>query len=152
MSATDSTVGAGAETVGSSNGAASAEMAAVANVPQRIIEAWAKNDAEAFAAVFTPDGTMVLPGDVFQQGRESIQAFMAAGYAGPYRGTQVTGKPISARFISPDVAVLITEGGVLAPGETEPAPERAIRATWVVARHAQDWLLATYHNSPINIS
>lgn len=147
MSATDSAVGPAA---GSSNGSASAEMAAVAKVPQRIIEAWANNDAEAFAAVFTPDATMVLPGDVFQQGRANIQAFMAAGYAGPYRGTRVTGEPVSARFINPDIAVLITEGGVLAPGETELAPERAIRATWVVARHGQEWLLAAYHNCPIN--
>jgi uncharacterized protein (TIGR02246 family) len=150
MSVTDSTVSAAAETVSSGNGAASVEMAAVANVPQRIIEAWEKHDAEAFAAVFTPDGTMVMPGDVFRQTRESIRAFMVAGYAGVYRGTRVTGKPISARFINQDVAVLITEGGVLVPGETEPAPERAIRATWVVARHGQDWLLAAYHNCPIN--
>jgi uncharacterized protein (TIGR02246 family) len=151
MSATDSTVDAAAKTTGASNGAASAEMAAVANVIQRIVEAWAKNDAEAFAATFTPDATMVLPGDVFQQGRENIQAFMTAGYAGPYRGTKVTGQPLSARFINQDVAVIITQGGVLAPGETEVAPERAIRATWVVARHEQDWLIAAYHNSPLNI-
>jgi uncharacterized protein (TIGR02246 family) len=46
--------------------------------------------------------------------------------------------------------VLITEGGVLAPGETV-AAERLIRATWVVAKQDNGWQLAAYHNSPVNI-
>lgn len=123
-----------------------ADQAAVAGLTQRIVAAWAAHDAEAFAAVFTEDGTMILPG-AYHQGRADIAAFMAQAFAGPYRGTQVTGTPFNLRFLGQDVAVLLTEGGVLAPGETEVAAERAIRATWLAVRRDGEWLLAGYQNT-----
>ncbi|WP_329087337.1 SgcJ/EcaC family oxidoreductase [Streptosporangium sp. NBC_01469] len=125
------------------------DEAAVREVPQRVISAWADNDPDAFAAVFAADATMVLSGGVFAAGRDQIRAFMASAFEGPYRGTRVAGQPISARFITPDAAVLVTKGGVLVPGETEVAPERAIRATWVLTKQDGQWLLTAYQNTPI---
>ncbi|WP_433136275.1 SgcJ/EcaC family oxidoreductase [Actinomadura nitritigenes] len=129
---------------------AAGEHAAVARGPQRIVEAWAAGDGDAFAAACTEDATMILPGDVCLRGREEIRAFMTEAYAGPYRDTRVTGEPITVRFLSDDVSVLITQGGVLLPGETEVAGERAIRATWVLIRQDGEWLVGAYHNSPVN--
>ncbi|WP_169979417.1 MULTISPECIES: SgcJ/EcaC family oxidoreductase [unclassified Microbispora] len=125
------------------------EIAALREVPGRIVAAWAGNDADAFAAACTEDATMILPGDVFVSGREAIREFFKAAYAGPYKGTRVTGEPISVKFIGADAAVLVTRGGVLAPGETEVAPERAIRATWVLAKQDGTWLITAYQNTPI---
>lgn len=124
------------------------EMAALAAVPERIVAAWAKNDAEAFSKVFAKDATMILP-EVFVEGREKIRDFMAAGYAGQYRGTRVTGKPLAAKVIGTGAAVVVTQGGVLAPGESEVAPERAIRATWTLTKQNGEWLIAAYQNTPI---
>lgn len=118
------------------------------SVPLRLVAAWAKNDAEGVADVFTEDGILILPGDVLKKGREEIRAFMSAAYAGPFKGTGVTGAPVDVRFASDDVAVLRTHGGILAAGETEIADELAVRSTWVVVRRAGEWQLAAYQNSP----
>jgi uncharacterized protein (TIGR02246 family) len=136
-------------TMSSENIISSADQAAVAEMPKRIMTAWAANDADAFAAAFTEDATMVLPGGVFTCGREEIRSFMAAGYAGPYKGTRVYGEPVSVKFLNDSAAVLVTKGGVLAPGETEVAPERAVRAMWVLAKKDGEWLLTAYQNTPI---
>jgi uncharacterized protein (TIGR02246 family) len=126
-----------------------ADHNAVHAVPERIVSAWARNDAEAFAEIFTEDGTMILPGDVCIKGRARIRDFMTAAYAGPYQGTRVYGEPIATKFLGPDFGILITKGGVLAPGDTEVAPERAVHAMWVLARQEGQWLLTAYQNSPI---
>lgn len=120
----------------------------VLGVPLRLVAAWSRNDATEVADVFTEDGFMILPGDVFKRGRDEIRAFMAAAYAGPFKGTGVTGRPVDLRFASDDVALIRTHGGILAPGETEIAPELAVRSTWVTVKRDGQWYLAAYQNSP----
>ncbi|MBO1413350.1 SgcJ/EcaC family oxidoreductase [Streptomyces sp. FH025] len=120
----------------------------VLSVPLRLVAAWAHNDAEGVADSFTEDGILILPGDVLKRGREEIRVFMAAAYAGPFKGTGVTGAPVDVRFASDDVALIRTHGGILAPGETEIAEELAVRSTWVVVRTDGEWRLAAYQNSP----
>lgn len=124
------------------------DIAAVRAVPQRIVEAWSRHDADAFAQTFTEDGTMILPHDVFAQGAAGIRAFMAGAFAGPYRGTQVTGTPVHVRLLGPDVCVLITRGGVLRPGETEVAEDHRVLATWILHRQDGTWKVAAYQNTP----
>jgi uncharacterized protein (TIGR02246 family) len=124
-----------------------ADEAAVAAVPQRVVAAWANQDADAFARVFTEDGTVILPG-LFVKGRDKIRDYMTAAFAGPWKGTRVTGTPIDLKFLSAESGVLLTQGGVLAPGESDPSDEHAIRASWVVVKRDGQWQLASYQNSP----
>jgi uncharacterized protein (TIGR02246 family) len=122
-----------------------AEQAAIADVPARMIAAWAAHDAAAFAGLFTADGTMILPG-VYQKGRDEIRRFMDDAYAGQYRGTQVTGTPIEIKWLGPDAVVLVSVGGILAPGVTELPGRAAIRASWVMVKRDGRWCLAVYQN------
>lgn len=124
-----------------------ADKAAIAALTQKVIAAWAYHDGDAFADVFTEDGTMILEGH-FAQGREAIRAFLKDQYANDYRDTQVTGKPIELRFLTPDSALLLTSGGVLYKGESEVADRNAIRATWTVVRRDGAWRLGAYQNTP----
>jgi uncharacterized protein (TIGR02246 family) len=114
-------------------------------LPTKMIETWATNDGAAFSELFTEDATLI-----FLQGRDGIRGFMTQAFAGPYQGTRVFGEPLDARYLGEDAGVIVTQGGVLAPGDTAVAPERAIRATWVLARQGGRWLIAAYQNTPIN--
>ncbi|WP_116044963.1 SgcJ/EcaC family oxidoreductase [Amycolatopsis palatopharyngis] len=128
-------------------GPTDADKAAVADLPSRIVQAWAAHDADAFAGVFTEDGSIILPG-VYRKGRDEIRSYMAEAFAQQYKGTQVTGQPIDLRFFDSECALLITQGGVLGPGETEVSAAQAIRASWLVVKHDGEWHLAAYQNSP----
>ncbi len=123
------------------------DRAAVAAVPQRVVAAWADHDAAGFAQVFAADGTMILPG-LFRKGPDAIGSFMADAFAGPFKGSRVTGTPVDVRFLSDTVALMITEGGIIAPGEQEVRADRAIRASWLVVKRDGRWALAAYQNSP----
>jgi uncharacterized protein (TIGR02246 family) len=128
-------------------GTSAAEQTAVAALTQRVVAAWAYHDADSFAGVFTDDGTMILPG-IFKQGKEEIRAYLSEAFAGPYKGTQVTGRPVNMRFFGPSSGILITQGGVLGPDENEVSDEQSIRASWVVVKQDGEWRLAAYQNSP----
>jgi uncharacterized protein (TIGR02246 family) len=130
-------------------GFSDADKAAIASLTQRVVAAWAYQDASSFADVFTEDGTMILEG-VYRKGRTEIRDYMAAAFEGAYKGTQVTGKPIDMRPLGNGAAILLSQGGVLEPGDSEVSEEAAIRAAWVVVRHDGQWRLAAYQNTPKN--
>ena len=119
------------------------------SVIQAIYDAWADNDADAFAALYTEDATVVQPG-VHKKGKEEIRTTMAAGFAGPLKGSRVLDEPESVRFFGSESAVVITEGGILMAGQTEIPSERLVRATWVLTKQDGQWFVAAYQNSPAN--
>jgi uncharacterized protein (TIGR02246 family) len=124
-----------------------ADQGEIAAVPARMIKTWAAHDATAFSELFTEDGTLILPG-VYKKGRGEIRKFMEAGYAGPYKGTRVTGSPLDIKPLGDGAVALLTEGGVLAPGETELSSKEAIRASWILVKQGGTWQLAVYQNCP----
>lgn len=124
-----------------------AEQVAIAALTQRMVTGWAYGEADTIAELFVEDGTLILTG-AYCQGREQIRDYFTQAFEGRYRGTQVTGKPISIRSLAPDVAILLSHGGVLGSGETEVSDREAIRASWLCVRREGQWRLAAYQNSP----
>lgn len=125
----------------------SSDQAAIAALTQRMVTGWAYGEADTIADLFVEDGTMILPG-VFCNGRDEVRDYFATAFEGKYKNTQVTGKPISIRALGPDVAILLSQGGVLEQGETEVSQPAAIRASWLAVRRDGEWRLAAYQNSP----
>jgi uncharacterized protein (TIGR02246 family) len=112
-----------------------------------LYKAWEANDAEAFVADYTDDASVVQPG-VYKKDREEIRTTMAAGYAGPLSGSRATDQPVDVRFLTDDTAVIISEGGIIFPGQDAVASGGLVRATWVLVRRDGGWRIACYHNSP----
>ena len=116
-------------------------------VIQEQYAAWARGDAEALAACYTDDATVVQPG-VYKTSRAEIQATFVAAFAGPLKGSRVLDQTQSVRFLGDDAVIVISEAGVLMVAEAELPPGRLIRATWVLARQGDDrWLIAAFKSS-----
>jgi len=109
--------------------------------------AWEANDAEAFAAYYADDASVVQPG-VYKRNREEIRTTMAAGFAGPLSGSRVTDRPVDVRFLTGDTAIVVSEGGIIFAGQDAAASDGLVRATWVLVRRGDAWRIASYHNSP----
>jgi uncharacterized protein (TIGR02246 family) len=70
--------------------------------------AWADGDGEAFAAWYTPDATVILPG-VYRPGQDAIREAMAAAFAGPLKNTRRSHQVRSIGFTGPGTAIVITD-------------------------------------------
>ena len=126
-----------------------AEEKAVLTIPLRITHAWLNNDPDAFADTFAENGSLLVQDNQLTN-REQIREFMRAGFDGPLAGAKVHGRPLDVKFLAPGVAIAITEGGIIMKGETEIAPERRIRAVWVIVCGADGALsLFSHQSSPI---
>src|SRR5208282_2807469 len=64
-----------------------------------LYRAWEANDAEAFVADYTDDASVIQPG-VYKKDREEIRTTMAAGFAGPLKGSRVAARPVDVRFLT----------------------------------------------------
>ncbi|WP_028647182.1 SgcJ/EcaC family oxidoreductase [Nocardiopsis sp. CNT312] len=123
----------------------SADDKAVREVADSVMRTWAANDADAFAALFEADASLI--GDTYMRGREGIRAFMAQGFEGPYKGSSVVVEPLDVRFVRDDVALLVTKGRVEIPGVPAETPGLAFFATCTLVHGSGGWLIAAYQNS-----
>ncbi|HEY9373077.1 SgcJ/EcaC family oxidoreductase, partial [Streptomyces sp.] len=58
-------------------------------------------------------------------------------------------KQLSLRFVGRDAAIVVSESGILFPGQTEVSDTGKVNATWVFEKRDGQWLIAAYHNSPV---
>lgn len=126
----------------------SKDEAAIRSVLASIYQAWG-NDADAFVADYTEDATAILPGS-YRRSREEVRQSMADGFDSFLKGSTTKDKIQSIRFLGRDAAMVVSETGILFPGETEVPADRVANATWVLEKRGEKWMLAAYHNSPAN--
>jgi uncharacterized protein (TIGR02246 family) len=120
--------------------------AAVRDVLGQIYRAWEDNDADAFTACYVEDATVVMPG-VLHLGRAAVRDAMAAGFAGPLKGSRGLDEPQDIRLVG-DTAIVVSRAGILMAGEEHLPPDRERLATWVLTRRDGRWLVAAYANAP----
>ncbi|MFD5407234.1 SgcJ/EcaC family oxidoreductase [Streptomyces griseorubiginosus] len=123
------------------------DEATILDVVKGVYQAWNDADPDAFVAEYFDNASAILPGS-YLKSRQEIHGAMAFSFSGPLKGTRASDKILDVRFLNDEAAVVISETGVLIPGETEAPPERTVYATWVLAKKGGKWQLAAYSNSP----
>ena len=120
----------------------------VLTAPLRIRGAWDANDADGFADMFIENGSMLV-GDTQLKSREEIRTYMAEAFKGGYKGTRLSEGPREIRLLNDTVAVAVTQGGLVRPGQEAVAAEDEVRALWVIVKRDGDWRVASHQTSPI---
>jgi uncharacterized protein (TIGR02246 family) len=121
---------------------------AVYAVLDQMYDAWAAGDPDGIAQTYTTDTLVVARGSLLT-GNDAVRDWFAAGFAGRLKGSTTLDEERTVRFPTPDTAIVVSTGGVLMPGETSVPSQRLIRATWALTRQDGVWLIAAYHNSPL---
>ena len=125
-----------------------ADEAAIAAVLADSYKAWEAGDADGMVASYAADATAIMPGSL-RDSRDVIRENMALAFAGPLKGSSTINKQLSLRFVGRDAAILVSESGILFPGQAEVPDAGKVNATWVFEKRDGQWLIAAYHNSPV---
>jgi len=121
---------------------------AIQTVLENSYQAWAAGDAAGMVADYTADATAIMPGSL-RDGRDAIRESMAQAFAGPLKDTSIYSKQLGRRFVGEGTAVVVSESGILFPGQTEVLDEVKVNATWVLQKQDGSWKIAAYHNSAV---
>jgi hypothetical protein len=111
-------------------GARNADEAAIRELFGLLLDDWGRGDGEAYGSRFTEDADYV-----------AFDKFL--------KGTRLTGRVLSIKFPSPDVALVHATGGTVMRGKTRPSPERDSIQTLVAVREDAEWRFAAFHNSRV---
>lgn len=114
----------------------------------RVRAAWDANDADAFARMFVPNGSMLV-GDRQLMNSEEIESYMAEAFAGPYRGSRLAEEPVEIRLLTDSVALAVTEGGIIPTGQDSFGSADKVRGTWIIVTAGNDWRVLSRQTSPI---
>jgi len=111
-----------------------------------LLEDWGRGDGEAYGSRFTDDADYVAFDGSRTTGRREISASHQRLFDKFLKGTRLTGRILSIKFPSPDVALVHATGGTIMRGKTKPSPERDSIQTLVAVREGSEWRFAAFHN------
>jgi uncharacterized protein (TIGR02246 family) len=123
------------------------DEADVRSIYQRLIDAWNRRDAAAYAALFD-DVTNVVGFDGSQMnGRSEIESTLAGIFA-HHQTAPYLSIVREVRMLTAEVAILRAVAGMVPPGQTDINPAvNAIQSLVAVKRDGQ-WRIALFQNTP----
>ncbi len=126
-----------------------ADERAIRELFERLLEDWARGDGEAYGSRFTGDADYVAFDGSHTKGRGEISSSHQQLFDKYLKGTRLTGRIKSVRFLGPDTALVHAVGGTMMRGKTKPSPERDSIQTLVAVRRDGQWRFAAFHNSRV---
>lgn len=120
--------------------------ASVRALHQQLLDAWNRQDALAFASLFTPDGESVGFDGSEMSGREQMSATLGRIFA-DHPTARYVAKVRTLRELAPGVAVLRAVAGMVPRGSSELSPgANAVQV--LVAVRDEAWRVASFQNTP----
>lgn len=134
----------------SSQAEPSTDERAVRALYRRLLDGWNARDAEAMAAPFAEDCHVIGfdGGQMF--GRAEMAATMAAIFA-DHLTAEYVALVRGVRFLTPDVAILRADTGLLPRGQPDLNPNLNARQTVVAVRSDGVWRIALFQNTPAQL-
>ena len=114
---------------------------------RQLLEAWNNQDAHAFAATFTDDGSSVGYDGSPMTGAAEIEMTLS-GISTNHKPASYIAKVREIRFLSPQTAILRAVVGMIPPGKIDLNPERNAIQSLVVAYKDNEWRIALFQNTP----
>ncbi|MER5865131.1 SgcJ/EcaC family oxidoreductase [Kitasatospora sp. NPDC002040] len=121
------------------------ETAAVQAVLNRLVDAWARHDAEAYGDLFTEDATYITYIGTRYQGRPDIVACHRTLFGGLAKGTRLADATLDIRFPAPGLAVVNGRGDTY-KGK-RPQKLSKIQTYTLVRGDDGQWLIAAFQNT-----
>jgi len=114
---------------------------------ERLSESWGAMNPEEYAGAFTEDADYVTFIGTHLHGRRQIHESHEALWTHFQKDTRLYGKIRSLRFVTEDVAIMITEGAILKKDRIAPKPADLKVQTLVAVRRPEGWRFSSFHNT-----
>jgi uncharacterized protein (TIGR02246 family) len=130
-------------------GARNPDEVAIRELFGLLLDDWGRGDGEAYGSRFTEDADYIAFDGTRTRGRREIATSHQRLFDKFLKGTRLTGRILSVKFPSPDVALIHATGGTVMRGKTKPSSERDSIQTLVAVREGSEWRFAAFHNSRV---
>jgi uncharacterized protein (TIGR02246 family) len=115
-------------------------------IPHRMIEAWNRGDAAAFAHACTARTDFLAFEGTHLVGRDEIVAFHRPLFETVLAGSRLQGGTRFVRRLDVDTAIVHARAEVVLPGHDQPSPGRTSMQLFVVRREGPDWMIEAVQN------
>jgi uncharacterized protein (TIGR02246 family) len=122
-----------------------ADVEALRELFARMADAWDRADAQAYGGVFTEDADYVIYTGTRYRGRRKIADSHDALWKRYLKGSRLLGIIDDIRFPAPDVAILITRGGILRHRFSRRRANKV--QTLVAVRQDGGWRFTAFQNT-----
>ena len=122
------------------------DEAKIRSLFEDLLADWGRGDGEAYGSRFTEDADYVAFDGTHTRGRAEISASHQRLFDRWLKGTHLTGRILSVKFLGSDVALVHVTGGTVMRTKTRPSPERNSIQTLVAVREDDEWRFAAFHN------
>lgn len=114
---------------------------------QRLLDRWNIGDARGMAELFTEDGSVIGFDGSPMNGRAEIAATLHDIFA-QHQTASYVGLVREVRPLTEDVELLRAVAGMTPPGSAEINPAVNAIQTLITVRHAGEWRIALFQNTP----